>query len=154
MQKHVAICSFSLLVALGSLTASAQTVSGPPSDVQTIRQLVEMHASSARNDDVAGMVATIHADAVARLDDGQFLVGRAANTKFIQEIAAGGPHRLAHRHPPESIRIRFLTPDIAFVDVDSAPVTGSGPRTPYFLLFTKVNGQWGAAEVRNGPYYK
>ncbi|MEO7101950.1 MAG: hypothetical protein ABI119_01310 [Gemmatimonadaceae bacterium] len=74
MEKHVAICSFSLLVALGAMTASAQTVSETPADVQTIRLLIEKHASSARKDDVAGMVSTMHADAVARLDDGQFFV--------------------------------------------------------------------------------
>lgn len=154
MKNHVAICSFSLLVALGTLTARAQTVAGTSSDVQTIRELMEKHASSARNDDVAGMALTMRTDAVTRLDNGRFLVGRAANAKVLREIAAGGPHRLAHRHPPESIRIRFLTPDVAFVDVDSVSVSGSGPRTPYFLLFTKVNGKWGVAEVRNGPDYQ
>lgn len=120
MKNHLAICSLALLVAIGTLTARAQTASGTASDVQTIRQLVEKHASSARKDDVAGMVSTMHVDAVTRLDEGQFLVGRVANAKFLGKIAAGGPHRLAHRHPPESIRIRFLTPDIAFVDVDSS----------------------------------
>lgn len=31
----------------------------------------------------------MHADAVTRLDDGQFLVGSAANAKFFQDIVAG-----------------------------------------------------------------
>lgn len=38
MKNPIAICSFVLLVALGTLTARAQTVSGTPSDAQTIRQ--------------------------------------------------------------------------------------------------------------------
>lgn len=151
MKHHIAICSFFLLAAFGTRTVCAQTVTGTPSDVQTIRALIEKHASSARNDDVAGMVSTMHADAVTRLDDGQFLVGRGANEKFFRDITAGGPHRLAHRHPPESIRLRFLTPDVAFVDVESASASGTGPQTPYFLLLTRINGTWGVAEVRNGP---
>ena len=150
MKYQLAICSFFLVAALGAISAQAQTVRGTSADRQAIRQLIEKHASSARKDDVEGMVSTMHADAVARLDDGRFLVGRAANARFLGKIAAGGPHRLAHRHPPESVRMRFVTPEVAFVDVDSVSVSGSGPRTPYFLLFTKVDGKWGVAEVRNG----
>ena len=153
MKHHITIFSVCLLVALGTLTVQGQTVSGTSADEQMIRQLIEKHASSARKDDVAGMISTMHSDVVTRLDDGRVLAGRSANAKFLQEIAAGGPHHLAHHHPLESINIRFLTSEIAFVDVDSVSVSGSGPRTPYFLLFTKVDGEWGVAEVRNGPGY-
>jgi len=57
---------------------------------------------------------------------------------------------MAHTHPPETIRIRFLRPDVAFVDVASAPVSEPGERTPYFLVFTKVQGKWEVAVERNG----
>ncbi len=154
MKYQLAIGSVLLALGLGTLPAHAQTAHGIPADEQSIRQLIEQHASSARKDDVAGMVSTMHADAVTRLDDGRLLVGRAANAKFLQDIVAGGPHRLAHRHPPESIRIRFLTADVAFVDVNSVSVSGSGPQTPYCLVFTRVDGKWGVAEVRNGVDYK
>lgn len=153
--KHLTTtCSLLLAISLWTLPAHAQTVQGTPADQQAIRQLIEQHAASARKDDVDGMVSTMHADAGARLDDGRFLVGSAANAKFFGEITAGGPHRLAHRHPTESIRIRFLTPDVAFVDVDSASMSGAGPRTPYFLVFTKLDGEWGVAVVRNGVDYQ
>lgn len=154
MKYQIAVFGFFLALGIGTLPAPAQTVSGTPADTQAIKQSIEKHASSAREDDVDGMVSTMHADADARLDDGRFLVGRAENAKFYRGIVAGGPHRLAHRHPPESIRIRFLTSDVAFVDVDSVPVSGSGQRTPYFLVFTKVDGKWEVAEVRNGVDYK
>ncbi|MEO5717579.1 MAG: hypothetical protein ABIR29_03295 [Chthoniobacterales bacterium] len=154
MKYQIAVYSFFLAAGLGTLSAHAQAVHGTPADQQAIRQLIEKHASSARKDGVDGMVSTMHADADARLDDGRFLVGRAENAKFYREIAAGGPHRLAHRHPPKSIRIRFLTPDVAFVDVDSVSVSGSGLRTPYFLVFTKIDGKWGVAMVRNGVDYQ
>ena len=132
------------------LPVDAQTVRGTPADAQVIRQLVAAHASSAQKDDVAGMVATQHEDVDERLDDGRHLVGRAAVAKFYSSIVAGGPRRLAHIHPTESVKIRFLTPEVAFVDVASTSMTGTGPRTPYFLVVTKVNGKWGVAEVRNG----
>lgn len=154
MKYSTAVCGLLLAACLVSLSAHAQTVPGTPADNQAIRQLIEKHASSARRDDVDGMVSTIHTDADVRLDDGRLLTGRAENAKFFREIIAGGPHRLAHRHPPESIRIRFLTADVVFVDVDSASVSGSGPRTPYFLVFTKVDGKRGMAAVRNGVDYK
>lgn len=154
MNKYMTFCSCLLLIALGTLTVCAQSVSGTTTDENTIRQLIEKHAASARLDDVDGMVSTMHDDAVTRLDDGRFLVGRAENAVFLQKIVTGDPYRLSHSHPTESIRIRFLSPDVAFVDVASAAVSGVGPQTPYFLLFTKVNGKWGVAEVRNGPSFE
>jgi len=150
MNRRAVFVSLCLTFVVGTLPVDAQTVRGTPADAQVIRQLVAAHASSAQKDDVAGMVATQHEDVDERLDDGRHLVGRAAVAKFYSSIVAGGPRRLAHIHPTESVKIRFLTPEVAFVDVASTSMTGTGPRTPYFLVVTKVNGKWGVAEVRNG----
>jgi hypothetical protein len=150
MTDRTVFVGLCLAFVVGTRLVSAQTVPGTPADVQVIRQLVAAHASSAQKDDVDGMVATQHEDVDERLDDGHHLVGRAAVAKFYSSIVSSGPHRLAHIHPPESIKIRFLTPEVAFVDVESTSMTGSGPRTPYFLVVTKVAGKWGVAEVRNG----
>lgn len=136
------------------LAAQAQTVPGTAADKQAIRKLVAAHANSAQRDDVPGMIATMHRDADTRLDDGAFLVGSEENAQFLHHIVSGGPHRLAHVHPADSIRIRFLQPDVAFVDVDSVSMSGTGPRTPYFLVVTKVEKKWGVAVVRNGPDMK
>lgn len=43
---------------------------------------------------------------------------------------------------------------MAFVDVDSGSVCGAGPRTPYFLVSTRIDGKWGVAVARNGVDYK
>ena len=141
-----------LLLAVLAVTfpAYAQTITATPADEQSIKELVAQHASSAQKDDVDGMVATQHDDVDERLDDGRILAGKAEVAKFYRSIVAGGPHRLAHVHPTNSIRIRFLKPDVAFVDVDSASMSGKGSRTPYFLVFTKVDGKWGVAVVRSG----
>ena len=151
LKSHIAICSLFLSVFLWPIAAQAKLVPGTPADKQAIRQLVAAHATSAQRDDVRGMIATMHRDADTRLDDGTFLVGSKENAQFFQHIVSGGLHRLAHVHPAESIRIRFLQPDVAFVDVDSVSMSGSGPRTPYFLVVTKVENKWGVAVVRNGP---
>lgn len=140
-----------LLVLLAfTLSAHAQTVAGTPADEQSIKELIAQHASSAQKDDVDGMVATQHDDVNERLYDGRLLVGKAEVAKFYRSIVAGGPHRLAHVHPTNSIRIRFLNPDVAFVDVESASMAGKGSRTPYFLVFTKIDGKWGVAVARSG----
>jgi len=141
-----------LVLALLAFTipADAQTDTGTPADEKSIKDLIAQHASSAQKDDVDGMVATQHEDVDERLYDGRLLVGKAEVAKFYRSIVAGGPHRLAHVHPTKSIRIRFLRPDIAFVDVESASMSGKGSRTPYFLVFTKVDGKWGVAVARSG----
>jgi len=96
------------------------------------------------------MVATQHEDVDERLDDGRHLVGRAEVATFFSSVVSGGPRKLAHVHPPESVKIRFLTPEVAFVDVESTSMSGAGPRTPYFLIVTTVSGKWGVAVVRDG----
>ena len=134
-----------------AIPAHAQTVPGTPADEQAIKALIAQHAASGQRDDIDGMVATQHDDVDERLADGRLLVGRAQVAEFYRSIAAGGPHRLAHVHPTDGIRIRFLKPDVAFVDVSSASMSGTGSRTPYFLVFTKIGGKWGVAVVRSGP---
>lgn len=69
---------------------------------------------------------------------------------------------MTHDHPEETIRIRFLRPDVAFVDVES--VSGGGTdqagaplpvaRTPLFVVFTKEQGRWGVAAQRSGARLK
>lgn len=74
------------------------------------------------------------------------------------QLFSGGPTSKAHAHPPETIRIRFLRPDLAFVDVESVLGGGSDEedtaiattRVPFFLVFTKVEGEWGVAVERVG----
>jgi hypothetical protein len=95
------------------------------------------------------MVVSLHADADSRGANGAIL-NRAQIEQRYRGAVSAGPKQMAHAHPAASIRIRFLQPDVAFVDVDSTSVSGEGPRTPYFLVFTKVQGKWGVAIERSG----
>ena len=139
-----------LVAGLASAAVYGQTVQGTPADDQAIRDLVALHASASQQDDIEGLVVGLHADADSRRADGRILSGRSEIEKRYRDIISGGPKRIAHAHPPETIRIRFLQPDVAFVDVESVSVAGEGQRTPFFLVFTKVQGKWGVAVERSG----
>jgi ketosteroid isomerase-like protein len=155
-QKRACLVVFviSLLAGVAGAAVHGQTVQGTPADEQAIRDLVALHASSSQQDDLEGLVAGLHADADSRRADGVILSGRAEIEQRYRGIISGGAKRIAHAHPPESIRIRFLQPDVAFVDVVSVSVAGQGPRTPFFLVFTRVQGKWGVAVERNGAPLK
>jgi len=139
-----------LVAGLANAAVYGQTVQGTPADDQAIRDLVALHASASQQDDLEGLVAGLHADADSRRADGRILSGRAEIEKRYRDVMSGGPKRIAHAHPPETIRIRFLQADVAFVDVESVSVAGEGPRTPFFLVLTKVQGKWGVAVERSG----
>jgi len=143
-----------LAVGVTSAAVHGQTVAGTPADEQAIRDNVALHASQSRQGDLDGMVSGLHPDADSRGPDGRLLTGPAEIGQRYREVTAGNPLRLAHLHPADSIRIRFLTPDVAFVDVDSVPASGAGARTPIYLVFTKVQGRWGVAIERRGVQLK
>jgi len=139
-----------LLAGLASTAVQPQTIQGASADERAIRGLIALHASASQRDDFANLVGGYHVDADVRRSDGSIVSGKVAIEKIYRDILSGGPKRMAHIHPPETIRIRFLQPDVAFVDVASEPVSQPGERTPYFLLFTKVQGKWGVAVERSG----
>ena len=140
----------SLWAGVAGTAVHGQTVHGTPADEQAIRELVALHASASQKDDLEGLVTGLHADADSRRGDGRILSGRAEIEQRYRDVISGGPHRMAHAHPSETVRIRFLQPDVAFVDVESVSVAGQGPRTPFFLVFTRVQGKWGVAVERSG----
>jgi len=150
MRASSVVLVVTLVAGFASTAVHGQTVQGTPADEQAIRDLVALHASASQQDDLEGLVVGLHADADSRRADGRILSGRAEIEKRYRDVMSGGPKRIAHAHPPETIRIRFLQPDVAFVDVESVSVAGEGPRTPFFLVFTKVQGKWGVAVERSG----
>lgn len=150
MRAGSVVLVVTLVAGLASAAVYGQTVQGTPADDQAIRDLVALHASASQQDDIEGLVVGLHADADSRRADGRILSGRAEIEKRYRDIISGGPKRIAHAHPPETIRIRFLQADVAFVDVESVSVAGEGQRTPFFLVFTKVQGKWGVAVERSG----
>lgn len=147
------------LVIFGLHAESGSTVA---KDEQEIRHLIAMHASAAQQGDLRGLVSVYHTDADVRYSDGTILRGRAELEKSYSQALSNDPKGLAHSHPVDSIHIRFLRPDVAFVDVESvsgggtdqAGAAGEVSRTPLFVVFTKEEGKWGVAVQRSGVRLK
>lgn len=54
-------------------------------------------------------------------------VGRAEVEQRYAQALSNDLHAVSHSHPTDTVRVRFLRPDVAFVDVES--VSGdTGPR--------------------------
>jgi len=140
-------------------SVSAQTAR----DEQAIRAIIQAHATAWNNRDAVAAAAVLTPDAVWITSSGDVLRGRAAveraHRQWLAEDSAQGGS--THRHPPETIRIRFLRPDVAVADLEGENVGGRerdgtplpARRYPLFIVVTNQDRQWRIAEVRNtiGP---
>ncbi|MEM1190519.1 MAG: hypothetical protein AAGI72_18450 [Pseudomonadota bacterium] len=127
-------------------------------DERAIRNLIAEHAAASQIGDVDGLIAGYRDNSDLRWMDGALTQGISAIKQRYSEILSHGDRVMAHRHPKETIRIRFLSEDIAFADIDSVsgvmgeveqPSAGQ-TRTPFFVVFTKIDGEWGVAVERQG----
>lgn len=127
-------------------------------DEQAIRNLIAEHAAASQTGDFDGLVGGYRDDSDVRWTDGVLVEGLAEIHSLYQDVLSNGAQAMAHRHPTKTIRIRFLSEDIAFADIDSLPgVMGEvkspsqhQATTPFFVVFTKVAGEWGVAIERQG----
>jgi ketosteroid isomerase-like protein len=116
----VVLCS-----GLFAAPAPAQTASA---EEATIRILIERHAVASRERNLRGLVDLYHPDAQIVYGNGQ-VVSRDVMEKDYAAALDSPPVRSGrhHLHPPESIRTRFLRPDVALVEVASYSVGGTDP---------------------------
>ncbi len=138
---------------------SAQPSQSQPTDEQIIRDLIARHADASQTGDFDRLVSGYRADSDVRYADGVLLDGQQAIEQHYRRILEYGPTAMAHSHPQESIRIRFLRDDVAFADVVS--LSGGGidedgnaapeRRVSFFVVFTKIDNEWGVAIERMGP---
>ncbi len=162
MRVYLPAAGVGLLIGLTIAGVHPQAVQTGADDEQEIRRLIASHAAASHQGDLHGLVSVYHADADVRYSDGTVLRGRAELEKSYRQALSSDPNGLAHSHPAETIHIRFLRPDVAFVDVES--VSGGGAdqagasepvsRTPLFVVFTKEQGKWGVAVQRSGVQLK
>lgn len=128
-------------------------------DEQAIRNLIAEHAAASQTGDFDGLVGGYRDDSDVRWTDGVLAEGLSEIHSLYQEVLSNGAQTMANRHPTKTIRIRFLSEDIAFADIDSLPgvmgevesPTHHKATTPFFVVFTKVAGEWGVAIERQGP---
>ena len=153
-------CGVALIGAVAFLlSGNNPSLAQSAADRQTIQNLIQAHATAWNHRDAKAAAAIMTPDAVWVTSSGVTLRGRSeieqAHVRwFAEDSAAGGS---THTHPPESVVIRFIRPDVAVADLESWFVSHSGPagstslpvRTLLFIVVTKDAGQWHIAEVRN-----
>jgi uncharacterized protein (TIGR02246 family) len=129
-------------------------------DEAEIRRLIQAHADAWNRRDAKAAAAVFHPDADVRFSSGLLVRGRAALERVHEEglredSAKGGT---VHSHPPRSVRIWFIRPDVALCEVEArydartATPTGQLPppdRSLLFLVLTKDQGRWGVMAQRN-----
>lgn len=127
-------------------------------DERAIRQLIAEHWTASQTGDFDGLVGGYREDSDLRWADGVLVEGLPGIRKQYAEVLRNGSQVMAHHHPDETVRIRFLSEDIAFADIDSVPglldpdreAAAAPATTSIFVVFTKVDGEWGVAIERQG----
>jgi uncharacterized protein (TIGR02246 family) len=143
------------LVLLVCCAATLETSAQTKNDEAAIRSLIEAHAVAWNKRDVKAAASVYSDDATIVTGSGRTFVGREAVEKWHHD-ALTGPLPSTHTHPPETLQIHFLAPDIAVADVESKSpgVVGSDgqqgpPRIiPLFIVIVKRAGGWRVAAQR------
>ena len=132
---------------------------GSPADRQSIKDLIQAHATAWNKRDAKAAAAVMAPDAVWITSSGTVLHGRKeierAHREWLAEDSAAGGS--THVHPAETIEIRFLRADVAVADLASQfiakpkpPALPPAPETTYlFIVLTKDRGIWRIAQLRN-----
>ena len=97
-----------------------------PDEVQ-LRQRIAAHQVASEHGDLRGLVDLYASDAQTVSSSGQVTRGRdeieaSYRAQLATPATRSGRH---HTHPPESIRIEFVTPEVAVVEVASVNVGGT-----------------------------
>jgi uncharacterized protein (TIGR02246 family) len=137
----------------GAPSAPRSPAAGRASDSAAILGLIQAHAAAWNRRDAKAAAAALAPDAVWVTSGGQELHGRAeierAHAEWLAQDSAAGAS--THVHPPSSISIRFLRPDVAVADLDGQFVAGGRVREQarIFVVATRDAGAWHIAQLRN-----
>ena len=92
----------------------------------SLRSLIAAHERASAQNDLRGLVDVYSIDAEMISGAGAIVRGRDAIEAYYRQQIASASARSGrhHTHPPEAIRIRFVTPDVALIDLPSRSVGG------------------------------
>lgn len=135
-------------------------VAGARSDSAAVVQLIRNHAIAWNDRDPKAAAELVTTDAVWVTSTGSELRGREAieqaHAQWLAEDAAGGG-TTTHVHRPESIKVRFLRPDVAVADlegqfflpasVEEQPAVLEEARI--FIVATWDGEAWRISQLRN-----
>ena len=121
MRKSWMVLALALLapVLLGAQASADETA---------LRALIAAHERASAAADLRGLVDVYSPDADMISASGVVTHGRDAIEAYYRQQLAGASARSGrhHTHPSESIRIRFVTSDVALIDLPSRSVGGRG----------------------------
>lgn len=141
-------------VSIVCLLVNAAALSGQQSsaDEAQLRQRIAAHQVASEHRDLRGLVDIYATDAQTVSLSGKVLRGRDAieadyRASLMSASSRSGRH---HTHPPESVRIEFITPEVALIEVASVNVggtdTGGAPlgdsRVQLVTIWRKRAGDW------------
>lgn len=133
------------------IPAAAQT----PDDERAIGALIEAHAVAWKARDIRGASAVYSDNATIAFGSGRVLTGRAGSDQWHTE-ALTAPVPSTHTHPPDTLRVHFLGPNVAVADVEShspGPANADGTpgptrKSPLFVVLIKTGDGWRVAAQR------
>lgn len=125
-------------------------------DSAAIIGLIQAHAAAWNRRDASAAAAVLTPDAIWVTSSGEELRGRSRIEQAHRQWLASDS-TTTHVHPPESIAIRFLRPDVAIADLDGqffGPPDSEGrarlrEEARIFVVATKDGGVWHIAQLRN-----
>lgn len=112
---------------ISSILLAAAAESQSIDDEAQLRERIAAHQVASESGDLRGLVDIYAMDAQTVSAGGQVVQGRDAieasyRASLASAVTQSGRH---HTHPPESIRIQFVTPEVALVEVASVNVGGT-----------------------------
>ncbi|MDO8679914.1 MAG: SgcJ/EcaC family oxidoreductase [Acidobacteriota bacterium] len=132
--------------------AAALSGQQSPADEAILRQRIAAHQLASEHGDIRGLVDIYAPDAQTVALNGKVLRGREEieadyRTSLLSASSRSGRH---HTHPPDSIRIEFVTPDVALIEVASVNVGGADAagapladsRAQLVTVWRKRTGEW------------
>jgi len=134
------------------LRAAMLSAQQSPADEAILRQRIAAHQLASEHGDIRGLVDIYAPDAQTVALTGKVLRGPEAieadyRASLLTATSRSGRH---HTHPPDSIRIEFVTPDVAIIEVASVNVGGvdaagaplAEARAQLVTVWRKRAGEW------------
>lgn len=134
------------------LSTAVLTGQQSPADDAQLRQRIAAHQLASEQGDIRGLVDIYAPDSQTISLNGKVLRGREEieadyRASLLTASSRSGRH---HTHPPDSVRIEFVTPDVALIEVASVNVGGvdaagaplAESRAQLVTIWRKRAGEW------------
>ena len=149
------------IVVVGVVLAIRPLESQTATDEASLRKRIAAHEQASAQNDLRGLVDVYSLDAEMISGTGTVVRGRDAIEAYYRQQLASASARSGrhHTHPPEAIRIRLVTPDVALIDLPSRSVGGqdaagqplAASELTLITVWRKDAGEWMVVSQRALP---